>query len=298
MKVKKMLNKLLLAIVALIMVSGCTSLDQLKKHEINPKIGFKESLAQKYKDFAVREEAQYDWADSAYFARKALRALKGADVLPENVDSWDIAEQEHDNLLWGRSRVMNVRTSEVMNKYPEELAEVQSLYDCWIEEQEEAWQTEDINKCRMDFLLAVTELEKKVMPAFPKVSVEDIKPVVEQTEEGSAIYEDRIVYFSLGSSKMNNTGKKIVGELLETIKEMKSFVINVNGHTDTSGSNELNDILSQKRANSVANEFIAGGVDKSNIVTKAFGESAPFKPTADGVKEPLNRRVEINVSGK
>ena len=293
-----MINRLLVAVLGMALLSGCTSLDRLKKQQIDH-ASFQGALAQNYKEFSQREADQYDWTDSGYFARKALKVLKGEDVMPEAVEYWDIKKSEINNLKWAYKRVMNVRTAEVMAKYPKQLADVQYLYDCWIEEQEEGWQSDDINRCRMDFLLSVTELEKKLMPVIPKVKVEDVQAVPNKDPEipPLAINENKTVYFGLGVSKLDKANKRTINDIISEIKAMKSFSINISGHTDRSGDAGFNEKLSEKRAESVSDEFVAGGVDKSKITTKAFGESAPAKPTADGVVEPLNRRVEINITG-
>jgi OmpA-OmpF porin, OOP family len=51
--------------------------------------------------------------------------------------------------------------------------------------------------------------------------------------------------------------------------------------------------LSRRRADAVAAELVRRGVPKSEIFVTAFGETHPLVPTADGVREPQNRRVEI-----
>lgn len=69
----------------------------------------------------------------------------------------------------------------------------------------------------------------------------------------------------------------------------------VTGHTDRSGSDAYNDGLSQRRAQAIADEMGAMGVPASMIETRARGESEPRVPTPDGVRNPQNRRVEIEV---
>jgi outer membrane protein OmpA-like peptidoglycan-associated protein len=69
--------------------------------------------------------------------------------------------------------------------------------------------------------------------------------------------------------------------------------IEVNGYTDRSGSDQYNQGLSVRRANAVAAELLRRGVPRNEIATRGFGESNPLVPTADGVREPQNRRVEI-----
>jgi outer membrane protein OmpA-like peptidoglycan-associated protein len=69
--------------------------------------------------------------------------------------------------------------------------------------------------------------------------------------------------------------------------------IEVAGHADRSGSPQYNQRLSQRRADAVAAELSRQGIARSNISVQAFGESRPLVATADGVREPQNRRVEI-----
>lgn len=68
------------------------------------------------------------------------------------------------------------------------------------------------------------------------------------------------------------------------------------GHTDRAGSDTYNDDLSLRRARSVANLLESMGVEPAAISVSAKGETTPREPTADGVRNPQNRRVEINVS--
>src|SRR3546814_20641131 len=67
------------------------------------------------------------------------------------------------------------------------------------------------------------------------------------------------------------------------------------GHADKSGSDQYNVGLSQRRAEA-AKAYLAGkGVPETAIATAGFGESRPLVETADGVREPQNRRVEITL---
>jgi len=66
------------------------------------------------------------------------------------------------------------------------------------------------------------------------------------------------------------------------------------GHADRSGSTSYNVGLSQRRADAVRSYLSARGVPDTRISSEAFGESQPRVPTADGVRELQNRRVEIS----
>ena len=64
-------------------------------------------------------------------------------------------------------------------------------------------------------------------------------------------------------------------------------------HTDTTGSAAYNQALSERRAAHVRNELIGLGISGAQITSSGRGETELFVPTADGVKEALNRRCEI-----
>ena len=70
-------------------------------------------------------------------------------------------------------------------------------------------------------------------------------------------------------------------------------LVEVNGFTDTSGTSEHNQRLSEDRAYAVADELARDGVDRRRIQAQGYGESRLAVPTPDGVREPRNRRVEI-----
>ena len=68
------------------------------------------------------------------------------------------------------------------------------------------------------------------------------------------------------------------------------------GHADTSGSAAYNVGLSNRRARTVADALVAQGVNGGVIALDGKGETALAKATADGVREPLNRRATIDIN--
>jgi OOP family OmpA-OmpF porin len=105
-----------------------------------------------------------------------------------------------------------------------------------------------------------------------------------------------LVFFDFDSSKLTPEAKQIVGSAASDALQGKSTRIDVTGHTDRSGSDKYNQALSVRRAEAVRRELVADGVADSEIVTRGVGEADPLVPTADGVREPQNRRVEIVVN--
>ena len=70
-------------------------------------------------------------------------------------------------------------------------------------------------------------------------------------------------------------------------------VFTLTGHADRSGPVAYNQRLSERRADAVKARLIREGIPAGQIVTIGRGETQPMVPTADGVREPQNRRVEI-----
>jgi OmpA-OmpF porin, OOP family len=72
--------------------------------------------------------------------------------------------------------------------------------------------------------------------------------------------------------------------------------LKVSGHADKSGSDTYNAALSERRARNVADLLVGAGVGAGVVTVEAFGETMPAVDTPDGVREPLNRRVEVTTS--
>ncbi|MDB5380998.1 MAG: hypothetical protein JWO26_630 [Rhodospirillales bacterium] len=102
-----------------------------------------------------------------------------------------------------------------------------------------------------------------------------------------------IVFFDWNRADLTERARQIIGEAASASTSVASTRIEVVGHADRSGTPAYNQGLSQRRANTVAAELVRRGVNREAIAISAFGETRPLVPTADGVREPQNRRVEI-----
>jgi outer membrane protein OmpA-like peptidoglycan-associated protein/outer membrane protein W len=102
-----------------------------------------------------------------------------------------------------------------------------------------------------------------------------------------------LVFFDWSKADLTDRARQIIGEAAAARSSTGVTRIEVNGFTDRSGPASYNMGLSQRRANAVAAELVRRGVPRNEIVTRGFGEENNLVPTADGVREPQNRRVEI-----
>jgi outer membrane protein OmpA-like peptidoglycan-associated protein len=103
------------------------------------------------------------------------------------------------------------------------------------------------------------------------------------------------LYFVEGRDEFTPESKKVIDEIFGEIARRPVPDVQVIGHTDAVGSNAVNDPLSRQRADVVRSGLVARGVPADRIVASGRGKREPAVPTADGVAEPRNRRVEILV---
>jgi len=102
-----------------------------------------------------------------------------------------------------------------------------------------------------------------------------------------------LVFFDWDKANLTDRARQIVREAAENSTRVQYTRIEVDGYTDTSGTAAYNQRLSVRRAQTVAAELVRDGVPRQAITIQGFGETHLLVPTADGVREPQNRRVEI-----
>jgi len=104
-----------------------------------------------------------------------------------------------------------------------------------------------------------------------------------------------ILYFEIGNDEFTEESKQEVKRLLAEMARREAADITVIGHTDLVGPDPSNDALSLQRAERVKSILAGMGIPAERILTAGRGRREPLIPTAEGVSEPRNRRVEINV---
>jgi iron complex outermembrane receptor protein len=115
-------------------------------------------------------------------------------------------------------------------------------------------------------------------------------PAVAPAPAGARSY---MVFFDFNKSDLTPQAVSIVDQAAHNAGPAKVTKLEVTGHTDTVGSDAYNMRLSRRRAESVAAQLEKDGIAASEIEIVAKGKRDLLVPTADGVKEPQNRRVQI-----
>ncbi|MCR9257046.1 MAG: OmpA family protein [Alphaproteobacteria bacterium] len=248
---------------------------------------FTKQLAAEYKKFALFEsDEMFDHPDAEYFADKALSAASGSVVEPENLGDWGLPAGAIDEMTTARKRLVVALNASGRLKAPAQAGVAQAKFDCWVEQQEENFQVEDINACKTDFyaFLAATEaaLKPKPKPA----------PAAAAPAPAPKVPGPYTLFFNFDSTELTATSKVIV-EAIVTAAGKTTLPITVVGHTDLAGDPAYNDALSLRRAETVKAALVDGGVAAGRITATGSGEANPQIRTADGMKEAQNRRVSV-----
>jgi len=107
--------------------------------------------------------------------------------------------------------------------------------------------------------------------------------------------EKFILYFNTNSTDLVPESQAIFAAVLASIKKRGAIGVSISGHTDATGSTKLNDLLSYDRAQKVSEMLLLQGIRLDIMTVTSHGKGNQLVPTADGVAEPRNRRVEIIV---
>ena len=102
-----------------------------------------------------------------------------------------------------------------------------------------------------------------------------------------------MVFFDWDRSNLSDQALNTIRQAADAYKTKGNARITATGHTDKSGPEAYNMALSLRRANTVKDALVRNGVPATAISVVGRGESQPLVQTADGVREPQNRRVEI-----
>jgi OOP family OmpA-OmpF porin len=252
------------------LLAACTStVDQL--NSVTPSgTAFTERLAVEYRDLANFEQSEMlDYRDAARYAEKGLAAAGGDAVAPYNVGDFAIPAENVDELTEARATLVSVLNGGATESHPVDAAIAQTRYDCWLEQQEENIQPDHIAACRDEFYMAIARIQG--MPS-------------------DAAY---FVFFDWDRSNITADAQATLEQVAADWAASGQPMINVVGHTDTSGSAAYNQGLSVRRAVSVRDALVGLGVPADMITTSGVGETQLLVQTPDGVREPSNRRAEI-----
>jgi OOP family OmpA-OmpF porin len=254
---------------------------------------FNSELAREYKTIALFEaDEMYDWIDAENHATKGNMAAEGKTPLPYTPADWDIdSGADLRELELARAELLSILANGARQSAPREAAVAQAKYDCWVEQQEEGHQPAHIAACRDSYLAALADLKAATAPAPTPQAAVVVDEIARET-----------VYFVFDRSAISGADQTKIDRFVEEMEQIQPVVtLYIAGHADTTGPSEYNYELSQRRAAAVRAELERQGMqvgDYSDLQIEAEGETDLAVPTADGVREQRNRRVEIIARGQ
>ena len=257
--------------------SGAWDVEGLQSSKISGS-AFDQALRDEYVRLATYERVQDDWADTATYVARGKLAAAGTPPEPEAIADRDLPADKVAELTAARTTLMHYMTPAYKSSQPKNLALAQGGYECWMEQQEENWQLDDIAACKQQFEAAI------------KAMAEPAKP-----QPAAMPAPGYIVYFNFNSTKLEGDAIQVIREAAQTFKSEKASRADLAGHADRSGGQAFNDRLSSLRAEAVGDALMKQGIPESAITISAFGESDLAVSTPDGAKEPRNRRVTIKI---
>ena len=263
-------------------VAACMGLELSDAEEVKPTgDAFSTTLYEQYISLARNEYAEGDYIDSDAFSIRARDAAAGKPAEPEGVAARQQTKKNAKALMAARDKLVKALSGDARTRVPGDAAKAQAMYECWAQEQEENFQTDDIDTCRIGFYTALAKV--------------NYKPPAKKKPKPAPKPSSFLVHFDFDASTLDATAKAVVAEAAKVIMATKPRNVSVIGHTDRAGADGYNIRLGEQRANAVAAELVKAGVSGRLLTLGSLGEHAPAVKTPDGARNPDNRRTAISV---
>jgi outer membrane protein OmpA-like peptidoglycan-associated protein len=258
-----------------LLLGACASSDQVKE-AANAKVtgsAFSQSLHKEYVDLAKAELAEGDRGDASHFALKAKEAAAGKSVSPDDFKIRTISGSAGKTLKGERTRLISALGGSEAKRKPAVAAKAQGMFDCWMQEQEEGWQSKDIKACRTGYEKAMALLTPKKKKKKKKASSKS----------------PYTVYFKFDSADLTPKSEGAFNNLVQDVQKFKPKSVHVIAYTDLSGNADYNAKLAEKRAAEIQKKLKGAGA--KNVTVEAKGAVDPIVDT--GKPNQPNRRAIV-----
>ncbi|WP_426059727.1 OmpA family protein [Hymenobacter sp. B1770] len=118
---------------------------------------------------------------------------------------------------------------------------------------------------------------------------------VERVGEGIKITFDSGILFDSNSANLRPASEADITKMAAVLQKYPDTNVLIEGHTDNTGSDAINQPLSERRAQAVATSAIAKGVASSRVTTQGYGSSQPVADNSTAEGKQANRRVEVAI---
>ncbi len=277
------------------------SLFDTRLHTIDPSsthsVAFESALAEGYR--ALSDELGDEWiddnnwnfADAEHFKHKARTAIRGSNVSPDHPFDRELTDEQTAMFRDEFDRIHRAYARGARYEAPGDAASAQVSYDCWIEATEEG-DSVDAAACEEAYRAAIAAAEAAATYTLTEFTPYQQATAVEADVEHAQAF---LVFFDFDKSGLRSESLRAIEEVLAASADLSDLTVRIIAHTDTSGTGDYNQALSERRANSVVGALIEGGLDRNRIISEAVGQTQPLVDTGDGVREPANRVAEIDL---
>lgn len=255
---------------------------------------FSAHLAREYQRRTnVEVNVDGNWVHADKIAAKGDAAAGGDSVDPWVASNYNVSTLDIPEFDKARGRLMAALNNGGRTQAPEACAKAQVYYDGWVEQaHDNDWGEGMFGPVQPDYVAAERTAFYEILPICEGGRAPAPAPVADD----EAIVSNFTVYFGFNLSSLTTAASAIIEEIASFAGELTNPKVVVRGHTDSSGSSAYNLALSERRTLSVSNALKALGI--GNISGSWAGESEPAVPTADNIREPLNRRVQIDITSE
>lgn len=233
--------------------------------------GFTGALAKEYTELGRNQAGMVNWLNSTAFIAKAQQAESGSEPAPWSPDQLGVngeAAALYDQV------VATIGANKAAR--PEACARAQAMWDQYL------------TTLRAEAAGAKCPLGSEQARALLDEALAACNPAIAQA--------DFVVYFGFNQSNLTDQARTTLDEVMTSYSAAATSAVSVVGHTDTVGSLQYNQGLSERRANRVADALTDRGIPRNAMTVAGRSWLEPAVDTGANVREPLNRRVEINLS--
>ena len=167
----------------------------------------------------------------------------------------------------------------------------QTAEDAQRQKEQAERQTADAERARQEAIQQKEELRNRLLAQLNQVL---------QTKDSARglIVSMPDVLFDFNKYTLKPEARERLARISGIVLAYPDLHLQVEGHTDSIGSDEYNQELSEKRAATVRDYLVSSGVSINNVVAEGFGKSEPVADNSTAVGRKLNRRVDLVVSGE
>lgn len=151
--------------------------------------------------------------------------------------------------------------------------------------------TREANKANATAAMALSERDQAAAQAAAlQAQVDQLKAT--PTPRGLVLTLGDVL-FDTGKSELKPGADRKLDQLAQFLQTYPDRNVEIDGFTDSIGSDSFNEDLSRRRADSVKSALLARGIDQSRIATQGYGKEYPIASNSDSAGRQLNRRVEV-----